>query len=468
MARLSFNSDRSMTTPPLDLSVRLAWAFANQEAKSGGHRTIEPGHLLLGCLKLIDSTFEPPSKTSVSPAESTALLGSLGLAREQSGLVATAIKEQRRALRKRLAVGAALDVEGLLHRSEECRGVFKRAADRSRFEGSTCVSLRHFVPELMALDGKGLPVAAKDARAEQGSKGAERGVCAKGRSTTSVLDALGRDLTKLAREGRLPEVVGRDVQMIQLARILHRTSKRNAMIVGDAGVGKTAIVEGLAMKLAARGDQDALSRLRIVQVNVADLVAGTTYRGDMEQRLKLLVAEATSDPNVVLFLDEIHLIVRTGAGSGGAMDIANVLKPALGREELRCIGATTTEEFEKYIKTDSALLRRFQVLKVPEPSQADALEICRSWAKRIEIRQEVEVSSEAVGAAVSLSVRFLPSRRLPDKAIDLLENAAVMVKVSSLSPNRGIPVKRLQVVGSDDVLRALREASELVPPPGKS
>src|ERR1035441_3726372 len=214
------------------------------------------------------------------------------------------------------------------------------------------------------------------------------------------------------------------------------------------------------MKLVAKGSEDPLGRLRIVQVNVADLIAGTTYRGDMEQRLKLLLEEATSDPDVILFLDEIHLIVRTGAGSGGAMDIANILKPALGREELRCIGATTTGEFERYIKTDSALLRRFQVLKISEPSQEDALQICRSWAKRIEVRQDVEVSSDAIEAAVSLSVRFLPSQRLPDKAIDLLENAAVLVKVSSLSPNRGIPVKRRQVVGVDDVLRVLRETSE--------
>lgn len=449
-----------MTTLPLDLSVRLAWAIANQEAKSGGHRAIEPGHLLVACLKLIDPAFEFPSDVSGAPAESAALQVSLRLAREQSGLPTGAIEGQRRALRKELAMGAPLEVEGLLHRSEDCRGVFKRASERTRFEGANSVSLRHFVAELMALPA----LLTNEAQAGSQTRGA--GAAAPG--GRSVLESLGRDLTRLAREGRLPDVVGRQTEMLHLARILHRTSKRNAMVVGDAGVGKTAIVEGLAMRLVAKGSEDPLGRLRIVQVNVADLVAGTTYRGDMEQRLKLLLEEATSDPNVVLFLDEIHLIVRTGAGSGGAMDIANILKPALGREELRCIGATTTEEFEKYIKTDSALLRRFQVLKISEPTQEDALRICRSWAKRIEVRQEVELSSDAVEAAVSLSVKFLPSRRLPDKAIDLLENAAVLVKVSSLSPNRGVPVKRPQVVGSDEVLRALREMSEASPrEPGK-
>ena len=452
-----------MTTLPLDLSVRLAWAIANQEAKAGGHRTIEPDHLLLGCLKLIDPAFELPSEVSGAPDEAAALKLSLRLAREQSGLPTGEIEGQRRGLRKRLALGAPLEVEGLLHRSGECRGVFKRAAERSRFERSASVSLRHFMAEVLAL-----PAPLKNEVINEAQAGSQtRGAGAAAPGGRSVLESLGRDLTKLAREGRLPDVVGRQTEMLHLARILHRTSKRNAMVVGDAGVGKTAIVEGLAMRLVAKGSEDPLGRLRIVQVNVADLVAGTTYRGDMEQRLKLLLEEATSDPDVILFLDEIHLIVRTGAGSGGAMDIANILKPALGREELRCIGATSTEEFEKYIKTDSALLRRFQVLKIAEPSHEDALQICRSWAKRIEVRQDVEVSSDAVEAAVRLSVKCLPSRRLPDKAIDLLENAAVLVKVSSLSPNRGIPVKRRQVVGVDDVLRVLRETSEaLLSEPG--
>jgi ATP-dependent Clp protease ATP-binding subunit ClpA len=252
-------------------------------------------------------------------------------------------------------------------------------------------------------------------------------------------------------------VIGRAHEKKMLARYLQRTSKRNVIIVGDAGVGKTAVVEGLAQRLVAADAPDFLRSLRIVQVNVADIIAGARYRGEMEERVQQIVEEVTSDPNLVLFLDEIHLVMKAGTGDGAPMDIANILKPALARDDFRCIGATTTEEFERYIKSDAAFLRRFQLLRVPEPSVEEALDICRGWARRIEQLQDVEIDDDAVAAAVTLSAQLIRGRALPDKAIDLLENAAAFVKVTSLSFNVAQMTKERPRVGRAEIEAVLEE-----------
>jgi class 3 adenylate cyclase len=282
------------------------------------------------------------------------------------------------------------------------------------------------------------------------------------RPPTPTLDELGRDLTALARAGRLPPVVGRRAEMRALARFLQRTSKRNVLLVGEPGVGKSALVEGVAERFAAAGAPEFLRRLRIVQLSVADLVAGTRYRGDLEERLQRLLAEATADPDLVLFLDEVHLVVRSG-GEGG-VDVANALKPALAGDRLRCIGATTTDEMERHLAKDRALLRRFQVLRVEEPTAEETLLMCRQWARRIEELQEVEIEEAALEAAVELSVRLQPSRRLPDKAIDLLENAAAAAKVTSLSFDAAAPRKERPRVGRAEVVAALGAEEASLPP----
>lgn len=277
------------------------------------------------------------------------------------------------------------------------------------------------------------------------------------RRPTPFLDLFGRDLTRLAREGRLAPLVGRSQEVKTLARYLQRTTKRNAVVIGEAGVGKTAVVEGLAQRLAAPEAPDYLQRLRIVQIAVGDLIAGAANRGDMEERMQRLLEEATADPDLILFFDEIHLVMKAGAGSGAPLDVANLLKPALARDDFRCIGATTTEEFERHIKPDAAFLRRFQVLRLSEPSEAEALEVCRTWARRIEEMQDVVLEVEAVEAAVSLSARLIRGRSLPDKAIDLLENAAAVVKVSSLSFRALAPTKEKPRVQRAHVEAALEE-----------
>lgn len=277
------------------------------------------------------------------------------------------------------------------------------------------------------------------------------------RHATPNLDLFGRDLTLLARDGRLVPVIGRRKEVRNLARFLQRTSKRNVIVIGEAGVGKTAVVEGLAQRIVSENAPEFLRELRVVQVSAADLVAGAKHRGDMEERIQGVLREATSDPNLVLFVDEIHLMMNAGTGGGGPMDLANILKPALARDDFRCIGATTTEEYERYVKGDAAFMRRFQVLRVPEPSPDEALEICRSWARRIEEIQGVVFEEDAVQAAVSLSAQFIRGRSLPDKAIDLLENTAASVKISSLSVHAAVPTKVLPRIRRSEIEIVLEE-----------
>ncbi|MCL4523608.1 MAG: AAA family ATPase [Acidobacteria bacterium] len=274
---------------------------------------------------------------------------------------------------------------------------------------------------------------------------------------TPGIDLFGRDLTALARDARLAPVVGRNKEVKNLARFLQRTTKRNVIVIGEAGVGKTAIVEGLAQRIVAENAPQFLRELRIVQLNVADLVAGAKHRGDMEERIQGILREATSDPNLVLFFDEIHLMLSAGTGGGGALDLANILKPALARDDFRCIGATTTEEFERYVKSDAAFMRRFQVLRVPEPTPAEALEICRKWARRIEEIQGVAFEEDALQAAVTLSSQLIRGRALPDKAIDLLENTAAFVKVSSISLHAAVPTKEAPRIRQAHIENVLEE-----------
>lgn len=275
---------------------------------------------------------------------------------------------------------------------------------------------------------------------------------AHGRPPTPSLDLLGSDLTQAAREGRLAPVLARHDEILALARHLSRTSKRNVLVVGDAGVGKTAVVEGFA-RWVVEAAPEPLRRLRVVQFGVGDLMAGTRHRGDLEERIQGILKDAVADPDLVLFLDEIHLALR---GSESSV-VADLLKPALAREDFRCIGATTTEEYDRVLKSDAAFVRRFQVVRVEEPDRDAAIEICRGWARRIEERQFVLISEDAVTAAVDLSREHLRSRALPDKAIDLLENVATRATVSTLSLQAASPAKKRPVLGAREVEEALEE-----------
>ncbi|MEU6420335.1 ATP-dependent Clp protease ATP-binding subunit [Streptomyces spiralis] len=262
-------------------------------------------------------------------------------------------------------------------------------------------------------------------------------------TATPTLDKFGRDLTDLARQGRIDPVIGRDQEIEQTIEVLSRRGKNNPVLIGDAGVGKTAIVEGLAQRIADGDVPDILINRRVVALDLTGVVAGTRYRGDFEERLNNIVTEIrTNSERLIVFIDELHTVVGAGGGGeGGSMDASNILKPALARGELHVVGATTLEEYRR-IEKDAALARRFQPILVPEPSVADAIEILRGLRDRYEAHHQVRYTDEALVAAVELSDRYLTDRRLPDKAIDLIDQAGARVRLRART--KGTDVRAME------------------------
>ncbi|MEE2734048.1 MAG: ATP-dependent Clp protease ATP-binding subunit [Verrucomicrobiota bacterium] len=253
-----------------------------------------------------------------------------------------------------------------------------------------------------------------------------------GKAKTPALRAFGRDLTKLARDGELDPVIGRETEIERVIQILCRRTKNNPVMVGEAGVGKTAIVEGLAQEIGAGNVPEILREKRVVTLDLALMVAGTKYRGQFEERIKAVMDEIRKVKNVILFIDELHTIV--GAGSAeGAMDASNIIKPALSRGELQCVGATTLNEYRKYIEKDAALERRFQQVKVEEPSVEDAIAILQGLQEKYEQHHKVRYSPEAVELSVRLTSRYLTGRFLPDKAIDVLDESGARARIGTLT-----------------------------------
>jgi ATP-dependent Clp protease ATP-binding subunit ClpC len=255
---------------------------------------------------------------------------------------------------------------------------------------------------------------------------------AEGKSKTPALKAFGRDLTKVAKEGGLDPVIGRESEIERVIQILCRRTKNNPVLIGEAGVGKTAIVEGLAQEIANGNVPEILRDKRVVTLDLALMVAGTKYRGQFEERIKAVMDEIRKVKNIILFIDELHTIV--GAGSAeGAMDASNIIKPALSRAELQCVGATTLNEYRKYIEKDSALERRFQQVKVDEPSVADAIKILQGLQEKYESHHKAKFTPEAIEAAVKLTSRYLTARFLPDKAIDVLDEAGARARIGTMT-----------------------------------
>src|SRR5262245_61532238 len=254
------------------------------------------------------------------------------------------------------------------------------------------------------------------------------------RSRTPTLDEFGRDLTELARNEKLDPVVGRYTEIERVIQILSRRIKNNPCLIGEAGVGKTAIAEGLAQRIVREDIPEPLKDKRIVALDLPGLVAGTKYRGEFEERMKRVMDEVRrAAGEVILFVDELHTLVGAGAAEG-AIDASNILKPALARGELQCIGATTMDEFRKYIERDGALARRFQPVQVREPSVDDTIEILKGLRERYEAHHQVEIKDEAITAAARLSDRYITDRFLPDKAIDLIDEASSRVRLRYAMP----------------------------------
>ena len=439
----------------LSYGAMLAWKAAAAEAVAGGHKLIGREHLLIGVcslgklLRSMGAGLEPQAYQALR-AEGNAVAEAL----RGCGLDATRL---RRLVRQRIGRGG-FDHTGLVvHRDEKCKGAFGRAAELGQpIGGVTCL---HLLAALMEEPGtaishvlreaavppatlreRALAVGLGAAGARVGAQpgvppGAPLGAPLGGASATGetpYLDHYGRDLTKEARKGNLGPFVGRRQELLQVIQTLARRSKNNPVLVGEAGVGKTALVEALAMRVAQGKDPQILDGRRIVELNMGSLLAGTKYRGEFEARLEGILGEARAHPEIILFIDELHNVIGAGRAEG-SIDAANLLKPALARGDLRCIGATTIAEYRRYVEADSALERRFERIPVDEPSPEETLAILQGIQPKWEEHHGVEISGQALEAAVGLSVRFDGDHQLPDKAIDLVDKACARARVPALS-----------------------------------
>jgi len=496
----------------------MVWVIAANEAAYLMHEFIEIDHIFIGLCKISDFPLEElmtklhMDTSNISDVESEI--------QKLSGIFTEFDADpvhMRRALRRRMGMGSVEFSGQVIHRSSSCKDVFNTALKICQARKGTVVELLDLLLaivaqgnnkacELMMAEGvdlrelqssivkkmqvrpreegpeaEGIPTVPKKGKAKAPAEGEEEEEPKV--SKTPLLNKHGRDLTQLAREGKLGPVIGRKEEIKKVAQILCQKRKNNPILAGDAGVGKTCVVEGLAQKVISPGVAPEIKDKRIVEISMSSLVAGTKYRGEFEERLQKILDETKSGKDIVIFIDEIHTIV--GAGSGGdSMDAANILKPALARGDIHCIGATTTQEYRKYIEKDAALARRFQLVWIDEPTKDESIEIMKGLKNSFEAHHGVKILDEAIQGAVELSMRYLPDFRLPDKAIDLVDQACVQQKLKSLSFRPGqkgadlfvdfediarvvskrcrIPLERLTAAESDKILHIEEELRKRV------
>lgn len=438
-------------------SVRLAWQIAASEAFEARHPFIEKEHLFNGFCKIPDLALrkvlpqigENPDLESAIKRDMTPIEKAF----RSLKINPTSI---RRHLRELIGKGNhERKQEDIIHRSRACKVIFKRA-ERLAQNGSSPLTPKYLMTAILENPGQHISHALKDAGADvialkenlerthqpEDDRHDEKREQVPSPGKTPDLVKFGRDMTEEASQGRLRPLIGRRYELLELIRVLHRTKKNNPLLIGEAGVGKTAIVKGLARRMASGNiNSDKLRGKRLIEINLSSLVAGTKYRGQFEERLEGIIKEVKKNPDVILFIDEIHTMVGAGDAEG-ALDAANILKPYLAAGEFRCIGATTIDEYRKRIETDAALSRRFQAILVEEPSAEETLQILIGSKPWLEGAHGVTISSDAIETAVRLSVRYMIDRRLPDKALDLLEDACVQKEVPELS-NHDEPLDRM-------------------------
>ncbi|MBU0719182.1 MAG: ATP-dependent Clp protease ATP-binding subunit, partial [Planctomycetes bacterium] len=408
--------------------ARKVMALANQEAQRFNHEYIGTEHILLGLVK------------------------------EGSGVGANVLKNLEVDLRKvRLEVeklvksGPTMVTMGKLPQTPRAKKVIEYAIEEARNLNHNYVGTEHLLLGLLReQDGVAAQVlmnlnlrledvreevlnllGATDETEEVGGPVMGGEPAKKGKSKTPALDSFGRDLTEIARQGKLDPVIGRAKEIERIIQILCRRQKNNPVLLGEAGVGKTAIVEGLAQQIIANDIPELLADHRIVVLDLAMMVAGTKYRGQFEERIKAVMNEVRRAGNVILFIDELHTLVGAG-GAEGAIDASNVLKPALSRGEIQCIGATTLDEYRKYIEKDTALERRFQQIIVEPPTKEETVAILRGLRDRYEAHHRVRITDTALEHAVELSARYI-ARVQPDKAIDVMDEAGARIRLKSLT-----------------------------------
>ena len=433
----------------------LAWQAAAHEATVLGSPEIEPHHFFIGLCKLPDLPLRRLFADNLDEhnARTSELRRQIDELAETFRKAALDPIRFRRGLRAVCVAGDSRpQAEDVIHRSQTTRRAFSRAEGISERDGATRVTPIHLVRALSEMDSAiWTPLFEQmGVQRESLTGSASQNGLAGSRSSpnpkTPILDHFGRDLTKLAREDKLPPVIGRSAELSNLARALLKSKRNSVMLVGEAGVGKTSLVEAFATKMVAENAPDFLKNKRLVEISIASLVAGTKYRGEFEERLQGLLKEAACESGVVLFIDEIHTLMGAGASGGDPMDAANIMKPALARGELVCIGATTTAEYRRHIESDNALKRRFEVVKVEEPTREEAEEILRGLRPKLEEHHQVQIADSALSAAVRLSVRYLNDERLPDKAINLLDDTCVRARFRSFTtPERASSIAAPEV-----------------------
>jgi len=421
--------------------ARRALTRAQEEAQRFGHNYIDTEHILLGLIAEEDSVASKvlanmgvlPNKIRaavefvVGRGERSAI-GEVGLTPRAKRVIELAVDEARRLNHsyigtEHLLLGLLRDREGAAVGVLESFGV---TFDKAQAEINSVLS-------------QGAP---------------QPRAVARGPGRTPVLDQLGIDLTNAARAGKLDPIVNRAKEIERVIQILSRRTKNNPALIGEPGVGKTAIVEGLAHRIVAGDVPETLQGKRLVTLDIGSLVAGTKYRGEFEERLKKVIDEIKSAGNCVIFVDELHTIVGAGAAEG-AVDASNILKPSLSRGELQCIGATTLDDYRKYIEKDSALERRFQPVMVAEPTVEQTLDILRGIKTRYEEHHKLVISDESLQAAASLAAKYIPDRFLPDKAIDLMDEASSRVRIM----RGGVPIGLAEARRALEAMRRDKETA---------
>ena len=375
----------------------------------------------------------------------------LGLIQEGSGVAAAVLerhevtKERVMELMERLIVPAVpTQVTGQLEYTPGARSVLQASYEEAVFFKAPLIGTEHLLIAIIK-DGKStacrllttlnvniqrLYVDLMGAMGDDAPAGAEDpGRVRREKGNTPNLDSFSRDLTQMAREGKLDPVIGRESQMRRIIQILSRRTKNNPCLIGEPGVGKTAVIEGLAQMIVAGNVPETIAKKRVVNLDLSGMVAGSKYRGEFEERIKKVLAEVREDGEVLLFIDEIHTIIGAG-GAEGAIDASNILKPSLARGEIQLIGATTIEEYRKHIEKDAALERRFQPVMVDEPTEEESIDILKGLKSRYEEHHHVTITDAAITAAVRLSARYINDRFLPDKAIVLLDEAASKLRLT--------------------------------------
>ena len=369
----------------------------------------------------------------------------LGLVREGDGLAMAILKKLsvnistlKGEVEKVVSVGTQVSPAGEVPFTPQAKKVLEYAISEARSMGHNYIGTEHLLLGLvregegiasLVLRDVGVTVAAAKVQAQELL--GEQATKAAGTGRTPALDEFGVELTNMARQGKLDPVIGREAEIERVIQILSRRTKNNPVLIGEAGVGKTAIVEGLAQRIIASDVPETLLRKRVVQLDLPGMVAGTKYRGQFEERLKAVIKEIQQTGNVIIFIDELHTLVGAGAAEG-AIDASNMLKPALARGEIQVIGATTMDEYRKYVEKDRALERRFQTIFVGQPSVDETIRILREIKDRYEAHHSATITEEAVVAAARLSHRYIADRFLPDKAIDVMDEAGSRARLKSL------------------------------------